>query len=352
MGVLKGVRAFLVWYFHASLPVQTDATLEELAKDLAAFNKTKNVFIEASLSKFQFPKIHSMQHCADQIKKYGTLDNYDSEYGEHQHITDAKVPYRRSNKRDAKAQMIKHIQRRTALETKLDYLVAQKAVDQSQNAPRNKQQGMRSRVPGMLSIRDTSSTFNLRGNFELATKKYFDLERKLGVSVPDITCLEVSIHQSYTVHCIDSYWKNDHDTIKDIVRCNRRFYGRPRFDWVVVWNLDKLEKAHKNGIELYGMDQYKIAQLQLLFVINQNEYKRHLAYVEWFDIGLPDTETQMPIVTRSGKFHVIDTNAIIRNIHLLPFFQNWNSARTARETWKDVYSFKKYLVNPYSDMEA
>ena len=113
-----------------------------------------------------------------------------------------------------------------------------------------------------------------------------------------------------------------------------------------------LEKAHKNGVELYGMDQYKIAQLQLLFIINQNEYKRHLAYVEWFDISLPDTETQMPIVTRSGKFHVIDTNAIIRNIHLLLFFKNWNSARTARETWKDVYSFKKYLVNPYSDMEA
>ena len=163
---------------------------------------------------------------------------------------------------------------------KLDYLVTQKPLDQNQNMSRNKQQRIGSHILRILSIWDTDSIFNLRGNFELVTKKYFDLERKLGVSVPDITCLEVSIYQSYTVYHVDPYQENDHNTIKDIVRCNHRFYGRPRFDWVVVWNLDKLEKAHKNGIELYGIDQYKIAQLQLLFVINQNEYKRHLVYVE------------------------------------------------------------------------
>jgi hypothetical protein len=352
LGVLECVRAFLTWYFHASLPVQTDATLKELEKDLKVFNNAKKVFVDVSPSKFQFPKFHSMQHYAAQIKLYGTLDNYDSEYGEHQHITDAKEPYRRSNKRDPKAQMIHHIQRRTGLESKLDYIAAQNVLgDQGQNSQNRNQQGMGSRVLGMMSIQDANQEFKLRGVFERATGAFFD-DLECNAEVLDICNLQITIYQSYTIFRADPYRESDDETIKNIIRCNRKFYNRPRYDWVVIWNTEKLEKAHQKGVELYGMDQYKIGQLQLLFAINHDGSKRHLAYIEWFNIGIPDTETKMPVTTRSGKFDVIEASTIVRSIHLIPFFKDWNSARTGREQNKDVYAYDKYLVNSYSDIEA
>src|SRR4051812_48152634 len=56
------------------------------------------------------------------VKDFGTPDNFDTEYTEHQHITDTKQPYRHTNKRDPLPQMIKHVQRRMVLENKRLYL--------------------------------------------------------------------------------------------------------------------------------------------------------------------------------------------------------------------------------------
>ena len=44
------------------------------------------------------------------------------EYTEHQHILDAKEPYRASNRHEATPQMLRHVQRRTAAEMKYEYL--------------------------------------------------------------------------------------------------------------------------------------------------------------------------------------------------------------------------------------
>src|ERR1043165_6709719 len=117
------------------------------------------------------------------------------------------------------------------------------------------------------------------------------------------------------------------------MRCSRSFYGRPRLDWVIVYDLEKLEKAQKNNAnaELYGISQYKFGQLQLLFGIKQHGCRHHLAYVEWFDLaGHQDPDTQMFVAKRSNKFNVISVDAIIRNAHLIPFFEATNSGRIAQ----------------------
>src|SRR4051812_48523969 len=56
------------------------------------------------------------------VKDFGTPNNFDTEYTEHQHITDTKQPYRHANKRDPLPQMIKHVQRRMVLKNKQLYL--------------------------------------------------------------------------------------------------------------------------------------------------------------------------------------------------------------------------------------
>jgi len=68
------------------------------------------------------PKIHSLQHYTERIILFGTPDNFDTEYTEHQHITDAKDPYRKTNKVNPVPQMVKYVERRTALQLKYQYL--------------------------------------------------------------------------------------------------------------------------------------------------------------------------------------------------------------------------------------
>ena len=50
---------------------------------------------------------------------FGTPDNFDTEYTEHQHIADAKDTYKKTNKVNPVQQMVKHIECRTALQLKL-----------------------------------------------------------------------------------------------------------------------------------------------------------------------------------------------------------------------------------------
>jgi len=138
--------------------------------------------------------------------------------------------------------------------------------------------------------------------------------------------------------------------IKNIIRCNPKFYGEPRYDWIALYDWEDLIKRKE---DVYGLDEFKIGQIHLLFTIEQGGTIHHLAYIQWFEISNQrDPDTQMSIATRTQKFNVIGIDAIVRNIHLIPFFESQNSARTAQYLQKNIYSFDKYLVNHYSDREA
>jgi len=104
-----------------SLPVQSDLSLERAANLLDEFDNHIEEFRMIGCS-VDLPKLHSMQHYDQRIRDFGTPDNFDTEYTEHQHITDAKEPYRASNKRDPVPQMLRFINRRTAVEMKYQYL--------------------------------------------------------------------------------------------------------------------------------------------------------------------------------------------------------------------------------------
>ena len=104
-----------------TLPVQTDESLVRAASHLRKFDQQKNVFAQIGCS-VDLPKIHALYHYEERVKLFGTPDNFDTEYTEHQHIADAKHVYKRTNKVDPISQMVLHVQRRTALEMKYQYL--------------------------------------------------------------------------------------------------------------------------------------------------------------------------------------------------------------------------------------
>ena len=93
-----------------SLPIQSEASLEHTAKFLEGFNDYKEEFRSIGYS-VDIPKIHAMQHYDQRVRDYGSPGNFDTEYTEHQHIQDAKDPYRASNKRNLVTQMLRFVHR-------------------------------------------------------------------------------------------------------------------------------------------------------------------------------------------------------------------------------------------------
>src|SRR3954463_4726575 len=116
------IRSFISWFILISLPIQSEMTLNMASNFLDAFDQQKRVFEEVPGYSVSIPKIHSLQHYGQRTRDFGTPDNFDTEYTEHQHIIDTKQPYRRTNKRDPLPQIIKHVQRRMVLENKWLYL--------------------------------------------------------------------------------------------------------------------------------------------------------------------------------------------------------------------------------------
>ena len=116
------IRTFIVWFMLITLPIQSDTSLERAEKLLKDFDKFKDVFSDVYGCSDEFPKLHGLAHYIPRIRTWGPPDNYDIEYTEHQHIADAKQPYRRTNKINPLRQMVKHVEHRTALEMKYIYL--------------------------------------------------------------------------------------------------------------------------------------------------------------------------------------------------------------------------------------
>ena len=133
--VVKCLTTFVEWYFYASSPVQTEKTLADQDILLSQFNELKEQFAEISLSSLNFEKFHSLQHISESTRTFGTPDNADTEITEHQHRMEVKIPYRRTNKRDPLSQVVKFVERRTALEDKLDHITTSKFVDTSSSPP-------------------------------------------------------------------------------------------------------------------------------------------------------------------------------------------------------------------------
>ena len=75
-----------------SSPVQSETLLEHATELPKSFDDCKDEFQNVGCS-VDLLKIYSLQHYNQQIREYGTPDNFDTEYTEHQHISDAKDPY-------------------------------------------------------------------------------------------------------------------------------------------------------------------------------------------------------------------------------------------------------------------
>jgi len=114
-GVIRATRSLLDFLEIAQYQSHTEATLGYLVNALDQFHGNKDVFINLGARNnedFNFEKLHSLEHYADSIRRFGTTDNYNTEASERLHIDYAKNAYRSTNKKEFLEQMTLWLERR------------------------------------------------------------------------------------------------------------------------------------------------------------------------------------------------------------------------------------------------
>lgn len=174
--IVKFLAKFVEWYFYTSSPIQTEETLRDQDALLSELNKLKVPFAEVSPSSLNFPKFHSLQHYSEWTRMFGTPDNFDTEITEHQHRIEVKLPYQRTNKREPTSQIVKFVERRTALDNKLE-LTNKKIVNNEEPTVSTNFRHLGSRIPeGPLNIIEASKMFNIP-NLERDIRIFFNDEK-------------------------------------------------------------------------------------------------------------------------------------------------------------------------------
>lgn len=141
---------------------------------------------------------------------------------------------------------------------------------------------------------------------------------------------------------VPDIWNED-AFIQHICRCNPSFHKHQRYDWVALFNTQIKESDRKKDIS-----DISIGRLQLLFEFRHEGNIYHLAYIQHFTRRAErDEETGMWVLEQSREYEVVPVSSIIRQVHLIPFFNDRTSARDA--ILDRGITFDVYLLNHHSD---
>jgi hypothetical protein len=99
--ITKAVRYFLERNMLVTSPMVTDKVLKEACKCLEMLNNHAVVFVDYGVTDLKFNKWHCMTRFLRDIEENGTIDSFNTETSERQHILDAKGAFHTSNHRDA-----------------------------------------------------------------------------------------------------------------------------------------------------------------------------------------------------------------------------------------------------------
>ena len=111
--IIQAVRALLDFAYLAQYPVHSGHTLNQMMDALRQFHENKDIFIDLGARvDWKINKLHYAIHYRLMIERYGTADNYNTEYTERLHIPFAKDAYNATNSKDEYPQMTQWIERK------------------------------------------------------------------------------------------------------------------------------------------------------------------------------------------------------------------------------------------------
>ncbi len=111
--LIRSTRAALDFLFLAQYPIHTTATLQQLENAQLSFEQNRLIFINLGIqAHFDIPKLHFKRHYKYFFERFGTADNFNTEYTERLHIDMAKDAYRATNSKNEYPQMTNRLDRR------------------------------------------------------------------------------------------------------------------------------------------------------------------------------------------------------------------------------------------------
>ena len=263
--VLRSTKALLDFIYLAQYPSHDNTTLGYMEDALNAFQKDRNVFIEAGAREdFNIPKLHSLLHYVDSIKDFGATDGYNTEMFERLHIDFAKEGWRASNHKNERPQMVLWLERREKVAAFESYLQDIKGQDiKSQILTNISGQAIQvAKYPNQQNrpILLVEQQHDCIGSFTSALKKFINklssnplTGRLLQHNLLPITHINIYHCFKFSPPALNSD-KIEKETIR--AAPSRKSTPISRFDTVVAVNDDFREEAESTGLQ--GMYSFRI----------------------------------------------------------------------------------------------
>ncbi|KAH9830637.1 uncharacterized protein C8Q71DRAFT_716534 [Rhodofomes roseus] len=376
--LVRAVRALLDFVYLAQLPAHTALTLSQLEDSLARFHANKAVFVDLGIrDHFNFPKLHSLQHYVSGIKMFGTADGTNTAQSEHLHITLAKDPWRKSNRKDEYPQMTTSVVRLEQIHAHALYIdwrlagrpdapIAPAAIPH-----KFRQHVTRYPMHKSLSFPVVESRYGA-ANFQQVLKEYivrFKHPEISGRQLANIVSVYNLPFRSVSVWHKVKFWNQDAQKRREAPETLDVIHARPayrdtqgrlaagRFDTALV-------NEHGDG-ESIGVSGYRVAQVRVIFSLskkareivfkNDANAPSHFVYLEWFSKfkSRPEANHQFYSVKRSCTADgqrlaaIVPLDSLHRSAHLLPKFGPTKPPEWTSDNVLDLCD--SFLVNSFTD---
>ncbi|KAJ7609180.1 Zn-finger domain-containing protein [Mycena polygramma] len=353
--VLTVVKALIDFIHYAQLQSHTTRTLNALQTALNVFHANKDVFVELGIREhFNIPKIHSLQHYVDGIRRLDSADGYNTESPERLHIDFAKRAYRASNRRDYTEQMALWLQRQEAIALRSSYLLWLRSPPTSDDSDTDSDddEPARPSVPMVVvhlpptNLPTTSYKIAKSPVKENVSVGYLQTAHGADTIIPALTAFlklhfkscpiipgafdrfdifnQITIHLPANRYLSDQSRSNRIRTIPAVLPKGRSPGSPAVFDTALVIEDPSLY------VPSSGIAGLRPAQIRAIFKLPPQfgTYAHPLAYIEWFTpLNRPDPISGMFTTHRSTRNHqrnsaVISVHQIMRQLcfMLIPIY--------------------------------
>lgn len=370
------VRAALDFLHLARYPIHTKETLDMLETALRDFEENRQVLIDLGIRhNFDVPKLHYMRHYLNFIKRYGTADNFNTEYTERLHIDMAKDAYRATNSKDEYPQMTAWLDRRERIMLH-EKFVHRRTELQASNTPtcqpttiilpslvyRREHSMTKNPTKKSVPLREIKEVYGAK-DFELALAHFVAQYQNPGITMAQVRQRAASIpipaYRFPLYHRLKFTSRDPFQLDPTKASVVDSIHVEPdRFDTAVV--------SYNGVLNPAGVQGYCVARVRCIFGLPEEARKewfpgglkyKHLAYVEWytpFSQAPLDRNSHLFKIKRlrdardgTQKASIVPIDYIRQSIHLLPKFGpvtpvHWTSSNVLDEA-------EFFYVNPFTD---